>query len=39
MMPEQFIEYFKNQIEILPKYNKKVKNDPIDWDGDFQIVH
>ena len=24
VMPEQFIEYFKNQMEILPTYNKKV---------------
>ena len=38
-MPEQFIEYFKNQMEILPTYNKKVQITPVDWDGDFQIVH
>ena len=35
IMPEQFIEYFKNQMEILPKYNKKVQNRLVDWDGDF----
>ena len=39
LQPEQFIEYFKNQIKILPEYNKSVKITPVDWDGDFQIVH
>ena len=39
VMPEQFIEYFRNQMHILPKYNSKVNITPIDKDGDFQIVH
>ena len=39
VMPEQFIEYFKHQMEILPTYNKNVRITPVDWDGDFQIVH
>ena len=25
VMPEQFIEFFKNQQEILPRYNHKVE--------------
>ena len=39
VMPEQFIEYFRNQQNILPSYNRKVNITPIDWDGQFQIVH
>ena len=39
VLPEQFIEYFKHQMEILPTYNKNVRITPVDWDGDFQIVH
>ena len=39
VMPEQFIEYFRNQMEILPSYNSKVSITPIDRDGDFQICH
>ena len=39
VMPEQFIEYFRNQMHILPKYNSKVNITPSDKDGDFQIVH
>ena len=33
--PERFIEYFKNQMEILPTYNKKVRLKQVDSDGDF----
>jgi hypothetical protein len=39
VMPEQFIEYFKNQMEILPRYNSKVSITQIDRDGDFKIFH
>lgn len=39
LMPEQFIEFFKNQQEILPQFNKKVEIQPIDKDGDFIVTH
>ena len=39
VMPEQFIDFFRNRMEILPTYHKKVQIKAIDKDGDFQIVH
>ena len=30
VMPSQFIEYFKNQMEILPTYNKKILITEVD---------
>lgn len=38
-MPEQFIDFFRRQSELLPTYNKKVQISAIDTDGDFKIVH
>ena len=37
--PEQFIDYLKKNMATVPHHSKKVKVTPIDWDGDFQIVH
>lgn len=39
VMPDQFIEFFKNQQEILPQYNRRVEISAIDKDGDFLIAH
>ena len=39
VLPERFIDFFKNQVEVLPKYNNKLKLTPLEYDGDFQIVH
>lgn len=39
VMPEQFIEFFRNQQNILPQYNKKVDIEVVDSDGDFKIYH
>lgn len=39
-MPDQFIEYFKNSVKVLPTINKKVMMiDVVDQEGDFQVVH
>ena len=35
VLPEKFIEYFRNQMSILPTYNKKIFITPVDQDGDF----
>ena len=35
VMPEKFIEFFRNYQGILQQYNKKVSIQTIDKDGDF----
>lgn len=35
VMPEQFINFFKNHMKILPEYNSKVRINVVDEDGDF----
>lgn len=35
IMPERFNEFFRNQMEILPTFNNKVKISLVDMDGDF----
>ena len=37
--PQKFINFFHNQHEIMPKYNKVVKVTKIDEDAGFMVVH
>ena len=38
-MPEKFIESFKNWENVLPAFNKRVRIDPVEKEGDFKIYH
>lgn len=37
--PQKFIQFFHNQHEIMPKYNKMIKVKKIDEDAGFLVVH